>query len=282
MTFIPSGIMQTLLKLAFWSLALYAGYCLLLFLAQRHMLFPRYMMPALAGEERQKIPSLETIWIQARFGKVEAWFLPPLNRTHNQPAPLVVFAHGNAERIDFCVQELVQFTQWGIGVLLVEYPGYGRSEGKPSQASITETFVTAYDLMARRKDVDASRIILYGRSMGGGAICSLSKHRPAAAMILMSTFTSVRSFASRYLVPAFLVRDPFDNLTAVQTFKGPLLILHGKYDEVIPYAHGKSLYQASPNARFLSYECGHNDCPPDWPQFWEDVKEFLRNADLEL
>ncbi len=277
---IHSGITHTMLKVVLWSLVLYAGYCLLLFLAQRHMLFPRYMMPPLIREERQEIPSLETLWIQTKFGKVEAWFLPPAEQSVKQPAPLVIFAHGNAERIDFCVQEMRQFSHWGIGTLLVEFPGYGRSEGSPSQAGITETFVAAYDLMTRRKDIDASRIILYGRSMGGGAVCSLLKHRRAAALILMSTFTSVRSFASRYLVPAFLVRDPFDNLAAVRTFQGPVLILHGKHDEVIPYAHGKSLYQASPNARFLSYECGHNDCPPDWPKFWEDVRGFLRDAGL--
>ena len=275
-----AGITHIMLKVALWSLVLYAGYCLLLFLAQRHMLFPRSMMPPLTGEEGLKIPSLETIWIQTRFGKVEAWFLPPLKRIHNQSAPLVIFAHGNAERIDFCAQEMRQFSYWGIGTLLVEFPGYGRSEGSPSQASITETFVSAYDLMARRKDVDTSKIILYGRSMGGGAVCSLLNHRRAAALILMSTFTSVRSFASRYLVPAFLVRDPFDNLAAVRTFQGPVLILHGIHDEVIPYAHGKALNQASANTRFLSYDCGHNDCPPDWRQFWEEVERFLKDAGL--
>jgi fermentation-respiration switch protein FrsA (DUF1100 family) len=263
-----------MLKGVLWFLVIYIGYCLLLFIVQRHMLFPRYMMPPLVVEDRKELPSLEIIWIQTRFGKVEAWYLPPTKVFDNQPAPLVIFAHGNAERIDFCTQEQLQFTLWGMGVLLVEFPGYGRSQGKPSQTSITETFITAYDLMAGRKDVDASKIILYGRSIGGGAVCSLLKHRRAAAVILMSTFTSVRSFASRYLVPAFLVRDPFDNLSALKAFQGPLLILHGKHDEVIPYAHGNALYQASPNARFLSYECGHNDCPPDWSRFWEDVEGF--------
>ena len=63
-----------ILKVALWSLILYVGYCLLLFLAQRHMLFPRYLMPPLAVEEHEKIPSLEIIWIQTRFGKVEAWY----------------------------------------------------------------------------------------------------------------------------------------------------------------------------------------------------------------
>jgi len=269
-----------MLKSVLWFLGIYIGYCLLLFLGQRYMLFPRYLIPPPAVEDRKKLPFLDTIWIQTRFGKVETTYLAPTNSSDNQPAPLVIFAHGNAEIIEFCTQELRQFTHWGMGVLLVEFPGSGRSEVKPSQASITETFITAYDLMAGRKDVDASKIILYGRSIGGGAVCSLLKHRPAAAVILMSTFTSVRSFALRYLAPSFLVRDPFDNQAALQTFQGPVLILHGKHDDIIPYAHGQTLYRASPNARFLSYDCSHNDCPPDWTRFWEDVNGFLKNSGL--
>jgi fermentation-respiration switch protein FrsA (DUF1100 family) len=269
-----------MLKALLWVLVLYAGYCLLLFLVQRQMLFPRFMMAPITMEEGEKIPSKETLWIQTRFGKVEAWYLPPAKPSDDRPAPLVIFAHGNAERIELCARELLHFTHWGMGVLLVEFPGYGQSDGKPSQAGITETFVSAYDLMAVRKDVDASTIILYGRSMGGGAVCALLNHRRAAALILMSTFTSVRPFASRYLVPAFLVRDPFDNIAALESFKGPVLILHGKHDNIIPYAHGKALYQASSNARFLSYDCGHNDCPPDWSQFWRDMKRFLQDAGL--
>jgi len=226
------------------------------------------------------MPSTETIWIETRFGKVEAWLLLPEKQSDERPTALVIFAHGNAERIEFCDEELAQFLRWGLGVLLVEFPGYGRSEGKPTQSSITETFVKAYDLMTRRKDVDSARIILYGRSIGGGAICSLLSQRPAAAVILMSTFSSVRSFAPRYLVPPFLVRDPFDNLSAIRNYHGPLLILHGKQDEVIPYAHGKRLFDASSNARLVSYDCSHNDCPPDWHRFWEEVQAFLMQAEI--
>jgi fermentation-respiration switch protein FrsA (DUF1100 family) len=272
--------MHMILKGIVWGLVLYAGYCLLLFLVQRQMLFPRYMMPPLAVEDVPQIASLETIWIQTPFGKVETWYLPPAKPSDPGPAPLIIFGHGNAERIDFCARELLQFTRWGMGVLLVEFPGYGRSQGKPSQKSITETMISAYDIMVRRKEVDASKIILYGRSMGGAAVCALLKHREAAAVIVMSTFTSVRSFASRYLVPAFLVRDPFDTRTILQTFPGPVLIMHGKKDDIIPYSHGKALYQASPNARFITYECGHNDCPPDWDQFWKDINGFLKQNDL--
>jgi fermentation-respiration switch protein FrsA (DUF1100 family) len=182
--------------------------------------------------------------------------------------------------IDYWPQELKTFTQMGIALLLVEYPGYGRSAGSPSQESISEAFLTAYDVLTARKDIDASRIVLFGRSLGGGAVCALAAERPTGALILMSTFTSVRSFAVRYLVPKFLVRDPFDNLATVRSYERPILILHGKHDTIIPFSHSTILHKASANSKFIAYDAGHNDCPPNWPVFWQDVESFLRKADI--
>ena len=162
-----------------------------------------------------------------------------------------------------------------MAVLLVEYPGYGRSAGSPSQSSITEAFVAAYDALIARKDIDASRIVLFGRSLGGGAVCALSIKRPSAAQILMSTFTSARSFAKRYLAPSFLVRDPMDNLAAVEQYEGPILVIHGRHDTVIPYSHGISLHKAARAGKLITYDAGHNDCPPDWEVFWKDIEAFL-------
>jgi pimeloyl-ACP methyl ester carboxylesterase len=209
------------------------------------------------------------------FGKVESWYLAPGTAADRTPAPVVIFAHGNGELIDFWPDELKNFTKFGWGLLLVEYPGYGRSAGRPSQESITQIFIAAYDTLASRKDIDPDRIILFGRSLGGGAVCALASKRPTKALILMSTFTSVRSFAIRYLVPKFLVRDPFDNLEVVSNYKGPILILHGKHDGIIPYKHGMKLHNAAPHSKFITYDAGHNDCPPDWRIFWKDIESFL-------
>jgi hypothetical protein len=254
----------------------YLAYCGLLFVMQRQVMFPRGLIEV--PSEAPHIPGLERIWINTSFGKVETWFLP-LPRG-SKPAPAVIFAHGNGELIDFWPQELKIFNRLGIGLLLVEYPGYGRSEGSPSQASIAETFVAAYDMLVARKDVDASRIILFGRSLGGGAVCALAAQRPSAALILMSTFISARSFAAKYLAPGFLVRDPFDNLSAIKTYPGPVLIIHGKFDEVIPYRHGVSLFQAACRGKMITYESGHNDCPPNWNVFWQDLESFLRETEI--
>lgn len=266
-----------MLKIAAIALGAYAAYCGLLFLAQRQVLFPRYMIPDPGVTDTERL-GIEVLWLETSFGKVEAWFQPPAAGPAAAPAPAVIFAHGNGELIDFWPPMLERFTGMGVGLLLVEYPGYGRSAGSPSQAAIAETFTRAYDRLVSRPEVDPARIVLFGRSLGGGAVCELTLTRPARAIILMSCFKSVRAFAIRYLAPAFLIRDPMDNLAAVRRFEHPVLVIHGRFDEVIPFGHGQALAAAAPNGKMIAYDAGHNDCPPDWGLFWRDVETFLRAA----
>jgi pimeloyl-ACP methyl ester carboxylesterase len=271
--------LNIVVKIIGWLLVLYIMYCGFLFLMQRQMMFPRNMIEGFSTPVNH-ITGLERIWVATGFGKIETWFLPPATNMRPGPAPVVIFGHGNAELIDFWPAEFKTFTQLGMGVLLVEYPGYGRSEGSPSQQSISEAFVSAYDVLVARKDVDPTRIILFGRSLGGAAVCRLAAERPSAALILMSTFSSARSFAAKYWVPGFLVRDPFDNLAVVKTYPAPVLVIHGKHDDIIPQSHGVALYQTAPQAKMIIYDSGHNDCPPDWNVFWRDVETFLKKAGL--
>ncbi len=266
------------IKIILWTLSFYLIYCGFLFLMQRQILFPRYLIGT--QSESEDLPFMEKIWIKTSFGKTEAWFLPPDPMNNVEPSPAVIFAHGNGELIDFWPDELKRFNHFGIGVMLLEYPGYGRSEGKPSQKNITETFNNAYNILIERKDVDPAKIILFGRSLGGGAVCTLAADRPSAALILMSTFTSARSFAKKYLAPGFLVRDPFNNLTVVRNYPKPVLVFHGKFDEVIPYSHGMALCKSAPHATMITYESGHNDCPPDWEIFWRDLETFLNASGI--
>lgn len=271
--------MHPLMKYISWLLLLYLAYCGLLYFFQRQILFPRRMVPQPLKSDQQ-IAGLQKFWLNTGFGKVEAWFLPPTSGLPAAPAPAVIFGHGNGETIDFWPEKLEGFTRLGIALLLVEYPGYGSSAGSPSQDSIVQTFVAAYDDLVSRKDIDSSRIIFFGRSLGGGAVCALAQRRSSAALILMSTFTSVRSFAKQFLLPSFLVRDPFDNLSVIKNYPGSVLILHGRSDEVIPFTHGQKLHKSVQNGKMIAYEAGHNDCPPDWKIFWRDVEGFLNDIGL--
>ena len=257
----------------------YIVYCSFLFLFQRQVIFPRFQIPEFSSKQ-DDIYGLEKIWLNTSYGKVESWFIPPASRHDKGAYPAVIFAHGNAELIDFWPGEFKNLANIGIGVMLVEYPGYGRSEGSPSQKSITEAFLSAYDTLVARKDVDPDKIMIFGRSIGGGAACALAAERPSAALILKSSFISIQSMASKYFIPGFLVKDPFDNLTVVRSYSKPVLVIHGKYDEIIPYAHGVALYKAAKNGKMITYDCGHNDCPPNWKIFWRDIELFLNGIGI--
>jgi pimeloyl-ACP methyl ester carboxylesterase len=267
--------MQPVLKMTAVVLGIYLAYTTLLYLMQRQMMFPRHMAPT-----RQGAPAgaggMERFWIEAGRARCEAWLVCPHPKHRGNPSPAVILAHGNAETIDFLVDEFEPFTRMGLALLLVEYPGYGRSTGTPSQQSITDVFLAAYDRLSARPDIDASRVVLVGRSLGGGAVCQLAARRPSAALILISSFTSAAAFAPRYLVPGFMVRDPFDNLAVVRGYDRPVLVFHGRGDTVIPFSHGQTLARNAADGRLVPYDCGHNDCPPDARDFWNRIASFLR------
>jgi uncharacterized protein len=266
-------MMRLMIRILLTAAGLYLAYAGLVFFLQRSMIFPRFVIPPFTDPARPQ--NTEVLTIHAREETVEAWFIPA-DVSFQGPCPAVIFAHGNAELIDFWPEYLKPLSQNGIHLLLVEYPGYGRSKGRPSEKSITRSLTAAYDQLVARNTVDPGRIILFGRSIGGGAICSLAKERPSAGLILLSTFTSIRSFAPRYGLFPFMIRDPMDNLEVLQEYPRPVLILHGKQDELIDFAHATALASVSRNARLIAYDCGHNDCPPQWNVFWKDVFAFLQ------
>lgn len=264
-----------LARVASSVLGVYILYAVAVFALQRRLLFPGQKLVPLAGSA-ECLAGCAQMQLQTSSEVVEAWFLPPLSEAPAVRKPAVIVAHGNGGIIDDLPAQFNGFRNLGLGVLLVEYPGYGRSDGSPSEPAITEAMVTAYDALVVRADVDPSRIVAYGRSVGGGAACALARRRPTTALILKSTFTSVRAFAAKCLLPSFLVRDPFDHLATVTAYPGPVLILHGAHDDLIPYDHGVALAQAASKGTLVTYACAHNDCPPHWPVFWRDIASFLR------
>lgn len=253
-----------MLFLAGLVVALVLVYLVMVLGLQRSMLFPAPLVAAGSGPPAD----VERVWLEVGGHRVEAWYLAP---PAAGPVPVVISTHGNGEVIDLWVEDFRRVRDAGVGVLLLEYPGYGRSGGRPSERSITATAIAAWDWLAARPEVDAGRIVGWGRSLGGGAVCALAAERSLAALVLESSFTSVRDMARRMGVVGPLVLDPFDNLHQVSRFDGPVLVLHGRRDGVIPFEHGQRLAAAARSARMVEMDCGHNDCP--FP--WSEVRAFL-------
>lgn len=245
-----------------------------LFVMQRSMMFPGASL-ATSATDRSSPQGVESVPIPFSGGTVEGWFV---GTSASAPSPAIIFAHGNAEIIDYGLRDALAFSGLGAAVLLVEYPGYRRSDGSPSRESIGEVFLAAYDWLANRSDVDGRRIAGFGRSLGSGAIGDLSRQRPLKALVLQSPFASVAHFARQYRVPSFLIRDDFDNVAAVSDFAGPVLLIHGVDDAIIPFAHSEQLAAISPDVELVPLDCSHNDCPPDWAEFLAVLHDFLQRS----
>ena len=255
-----------------WIVVVTMAWICLILSTQRLVIYPR----SIANRHGHNLPrpkAVQTLWLDEP--RVEGWLLPGRGVSSEYPGPAVIFAHGNGELIDDWLVLMNAYHEMGVTTLLVEYRGYGRSQGTPSQHAITQDFVRFYDIIAALPEVDATRIVFHGRSLGGGVVCSVAKQRSPAALILQSTFTSVRRLARRMLVPPFLVLDPYDNLAVVRELSCPVLVIHGRRDEIIPHWHGQQLSDAATDSRLVTYDCHHNDCPPDWQVFWNDVVGFL-------
>jgi fermentation-respiration switch protein FrsA (DUF1100 family) len=243
----------------------------------RFFLFPRFRTRVDPGAG-SGIAGLERLHLATDEGDVEAWFLRGDGVSTERPGPAVLYAHGNADLIEDHAGWLEPYRRLGVSLLLPEFRGYGRSAGSPSERAITEDFVAFYDLLASRADVDRTRIVFHGRSIGGGAVCALARRRKPRAIVLQSTFTSLPDVARRFLVPGFLLRDRFDNLSFLAEYDGPVLLGHGRRDALVPHVHAERLHRAAPRSRLLSDEGRHNDSPLDATAFFAEVRALLLEA----
>jgi uncharacterized protein len=256
--------------------AVYLSYLCCLYFIQDALIYPgtRNRVDSVAPRPN----GAELFHIATSAGNVEALFLPAAADATQHPA--VIFAHGNGEVIDYWLSALHGFQERGVSVLLVEYPGYGRSSGSPSERSIRASMDAAYDRLAADPHIDSHRIFGFGQSLGGGAICLLARDRPLRALILQSTFTSLDTFAVSHWAPGFLLRDHFDNLSVAKRFPGPMLVIHGRDDRLIPWKQGLQLASASGHATFRLYDCGHGCWDPERLPFWHDVIPVLLKAGI--
>jgi pimeloyl-ACP methyl ester carboxylesterase len=275
---LPRKSLRLLIVTAVVVAAIYLAFLCFLWFRQDLFVYPGLHNRAVSATVPHPEGS-EPFRVVTAAASVDAIFLPAAVATDGRQ-PVVIFAHGNAEVIDDWVAALDGFRDRGIGVVLIEYPGYGRSTGSPSETSIRGVLDAAYDRIAKDPRVDPTRIFGFGQSLGGGAICLLAQDRPLRALILQSTFTSLDTFVGRYGAPALLLRDHFNSIGTVARFSGPVLVIHGRNDRLIPWQQGQELARASARATFRLYACGHGCWDPAHQPFWQDAVPFLISAGI--
>lgn len=269
---------RRVVRLVFIALVLYAAYLTIMYRAQDSMIFLVQRVPQ-AQATLPPLSGFERVMIDGPGGlQYESWFFAAPGASAEHPAPMVIFFHGNADMIDWLADRAREYAALGCSTLLVEYPGYRANPGKPSEQSTVEEGVRAVELMRARAGVDANRIVLHGMSLGTGVAAQVAARTGPAALVLDSPFTSVASFAARYLVPPSIVKHPFHTDRVLGSLGCPILIIHGTHDTIIPVEQGRTLATLAPRADFVELDAGHLDLDRVPEAYWGPIREFLARA----
>jgi len=231
-------------------------------LENRFIYFPtRYPEGSWEGARHAPVP-IDDVWLQSSDGvRLHAWLVRGA-----APEVTVLFFHGNAGNVSDRLDWLIDVAGLPADVLALDYRGYGRSEGRPTEAGLYRDAEAAYRWLTEERRVPPARLVLYGKSLGGGPACELAVRHPARALILQSTFTSIPDMARVALpiVPRALIRTRFDNLGKVARLTIPTLIVHSRQDEMIPFAMAERLHGAAAGPKRLAAftGAGHNELIP--------------------
>ena len=190
--------------------------------------------------------------------KITGWYLP-----HPKAEKTVLFFHGNGGNISHRGDSIYIFHKLKFNVLIIDYLGYGESEGSPSEQGLYLSADAAWQYLIATKNIKADNIIIFGRSLGGAVAVDLASRVKAGGLILESTFSSVRDFveiAFPILSPFIYLRYSFDSLSKIKNISAPTLVIHSPEDGVIPFELGVKLFKGLNTEKdFLEIRGSHND-----------------------
>ncbi len=170
----------------------------------------------------------------------------------------IIYSHGNAEDLGDIRSVLQQLQHIGFSVFAYDYRGYGTSQGTASESNAYQDIETVYNYLTQHLRIPTKQIIAYGRSVGGGSAVNLAAKKNLAGLIMESSFTS--AFRVVLPIPIFPF-DKFPNIDKIKKVNCPVLVIHGKADETIPFSHGEKLFAAAnkPKLSLWVDEADHND-----------------------
>ncbi len=202
----------------------------------------------------------ETVRIKTEDGEqLAARWIPSTSPAHGT----VLLFHGNAGNISHRIEYVKMFYELGYHTLLVDYRGFGESTGEPSEQGTYRDAAASRQWLTQTRGIKASDIVIFGESLGGGVATWLAAQHTPRAVILASTFTSIPDLGAQvypWLPVRWISRIHYNSLAQLQKIRAPLLVAHSPADELIPYAHGKRLYEAANEPKaFLELSGGHNE-----------------------
>jgi uncharacterized protein len=244
----------------------------LMFLENRLLFYP-FKYPA--GDWKPGGLVFEDAWFQASDGvKLHGWYVPK-----KDAKAAILFCHGNAGNITHRAEALMSLNRTvGASVLIFDYRGYGRSQGSPNEKGILDDARAARQWLADREKIHESDIVMMGESIGGAVAVDLAAKDGARALVLESTFDSIREVAAYHfpwLPVRWLMRTKLNSVDKIGDYRGPLLQAHGDADTVVPLRCGERLFKAAnePKQWILLERHDHNDSMPS--DYYKELSKFL-------
>lgn len=252
---------------------IYLLFLIILYLAQDRMIFKarpgQSTTPADLGLEF----SQETLRT-ADGERISGWFIPRSGSRH-----CLLFFHGNRDSLSEVADSLRQFHDLGLNVFAIDYRGYGLSSGHPAEQGLYLDAEAAWTYLVSDRAFLPSQIVVHGRSLGAAVAAYIAtRHRPAA-VILESTFTSMTEIVGRHypLIPVrWMLRSSFPTSARMSEIASPILIVHSKADEFIPFSHGQALFDAAAEPRALLEINGpHYDGYKEGERYIRGIGDFI-------
>jgi len=202
--------------------------------------------------------SYEIVSLNTKDGKIlSGWWLPA-----GTPKGVILFCHGNAGNISYRLDSLLIFNRLGLSTFIFDYRGYGDSIGRPSEQGTYIDAETAWNYLVHTRKIPSRDIIILGRSLGGSIAAWLAKEKQPGLLIIESSFTSLKDVVKDILpwFPTILIKNyQYDTRQYLADIHCPVLIIHSQDDEVIPFWHGKKLFDTVKGSKeFIEIEGPHN------------------------
>ena len=251
-----SPVMLALVSTTIIALCAYIALTAVVYVVQRSLMyFPdtAHVLPAAAG-----LPEAEEVPLTAADGvRIAAWHVPP-----RDGKPVILYFHGNGGALRFRVTRFRRLIADGIGLVALEYRGYGGSGGSPNEQGLIADAQAAYHFAAAH--YPPQQLVLWGESLGSGVAIAVGAERPVGRVILEAPFTSAVALGARhywYLPVRLLMKDQFRSDLRIGKVKAPVMIMHGVNDRVVPYAMGEQLFElANKPKHFVRFlDGGHED-----------------------
>lgn len=238
----------------------YLLFGLYLFLFQsRYVFYPKYPERSITETPDSIGLAYEKVSLKTVNGEnIAGWFVKGENSRG-----AVLFCHGNAGNIGHRLDSIRIFTELGLDVLIYDYRGYGESDGKPSEPNTYEDVETAWKYLVEERHINPDKIIVFGRSLGGSIASNIASRYSPGMLIIESTFTSLPDVAAPrfpYFPVRIIMKIKYQTSKYLSMVRCPVLIVHSRDDEEIPFSHGQKLYEiASDPKGFLEIKGTHNE-----------------------